>query len=315
MKPGRVSVKFFAANASEAGLDLTPFIGLFHGFIRTAAVPGLLVDVVDYAHVPRGPGVILIGHDVDYALDLEEGRPGLRVTLKRCAARLLRESLADALRRSLQAIRAIEADPATKIRFRLDELQIGFPDRLTVPNREESCGPLTAEIAPVLGELLGDAGYELTATHVGDARRFASLTLRAEAPVDLEAALERLAGTRVEPQETAAPRALPGGSWELEVEALHALRVAGTPHTLLDVREPHEFEICNLGGRLIPLGALAAHLRDLDPDAKIVAYCRSGSRGAQAVAILREAGFRDAWNLRGGILAWIERIDSSLPRY
>ena len=81
--PKRIALKFFADSAAEVPLE--PFIKLFHRFIQEQAVLGLLVDVADYAHVPHGPGVILIGHDVDYAVDSTAGRTGLLTTAKHYA--------------------------------------------------------------------------------------------------------------------------------------------------------------------------------------------------------------------------------------
>jgi sulfur-carrier protein adenylyltransferase/sulfurtransferase len=84
---------------------------------------------------------------------------------------------------------------------------------------------------------------------------------------------------------------------------------------ILDVREPHEYQICNLGGRLIPLGELARRAAELDSSREIVAHCRSGKRSAEAVEFLRQAGFRKIWNLKGGILAWADEVDPSVPKY
>jgi adenylyltransferase/sulfurtransferase len=84
---------------------------------------------------------------------------------------------------------------------------------------------------------------------------------------------------------------------------------------LLDVREQREFEICNLGGELMPLGTLPERLDQLDRDAHIVVHCRSGGRSAKAVELLRGSGFGNVWNVHGGILAWIDRVDPSLTRY
>lgn len=103
--------------------------------------------------------------------------------------------------------------------------------------------------------------------------------------------------------------------WDISVEDLEKLRDEGADFVLLDVREPHEVEICEIGGRVIPLGQLAERKGELDPGAHIVVYCRSGGRSAKAVEILRGAGFGNAWNVNGGILAWIERIDPSLTPY
>jgi rhodanese-related sulfurtransferase len=84
---------------------------------------------------------------------------------------------------------------------------------------------------------------------------------------------------------------------------------------ILDVREPHEYQICNLKGHLIPLGELPRRVHELDSSHEIVAHCRSGKRSAEAVDFLRKAGFRKIHNLHGGILAWSTEVDPSVPRY
>jgi sulfur-carrier protein adenylyltransferase/sulfurtransferase len=84
---------------------------------------------------------------------------------------------------------------------------------------------------------------------------------------------------------------------------------------ILDVREPHEFQICNLKGHLIPLGELARRVHELDSSREIVAHCRSGKRSAEAVDFLRKAGFRKILNLKGGILAWSDEVDPTVPKY
>jgi adenylyltransferase/sulfurtransferase len=84
---------------------------------------------------------------------------------------------------------------------------------------------------------------------------------------------------------------------------------------ILDVREPHEYQICNIGGHLIPLGDLPSRVNELDTSREIVAHCRSGQRSAAASEFLRKAGFRKVSNLRGGILAWSDEVDPSVPKY
>ena len=84
---------------------------------------------------------------------------------------------------------------------------------------------------------------------------------------------------------------------------------------ILDVREPHEDQICNLGGYLIPLGDLSRRAAELDSSREIVAHCRSGKRSAEAVEFLRRAGFRKILNLKGGILAWSDEVDPTVPKY
>jgi len=90
---------------------------------------------------------------------------------------------------------------------------------------------------------------------------------------------------------------------------------AGNDIFLLDVREPHEYQICNLGGYLIPLGDLPARMHELDSSREIVAHCRSGVRSAKAVTLLRQSGFGKVKNLAGGILAWSDQVDPTLPKY
>jgi sulfur-carrier protein adenylyltransferase/sulfurtransferase len=84
---------------------------------------------------------------------------------------------------------------------------------------------------------------------------------------------------------------------------------------VLDVREPHEYQICNLKGHLIPLGELPRRVHELDSSREIVAHCRSGKRSAEAVDFLRRAGFRKIRNLKGGILAWSDEVDPTVPKY
>jgi molybdopterin/thiamine biosynthesis adenylyltransferase/rhodanese-related sulfurtransferase len=85
---------------------------------------------------------------------------------------------------------------------------------------------------------------------------------------------------------------------------------------LVDVREPFEYEICNIpGSKLIPLGELPARLSELDSADDIVLHCKVGGRSAKALKVLQEAGFRKLNNLRGGITAWADEVDPSVPKY
>lgn len=89
----------------------------------------------------------------------------------------------------------------------------------------------------------------------------------------------------------------------------------GNAPYILDVREPHEYQICNLQGHLIPLGEIPARVHELDSARDIVVHCRTGARSATAVDFLRQTGFRKVWNLRGGIIAWSDDVDPSIPKY
>ena len=88
------------------------------------------------------------------------------------------------------------------------------------------------------------------------------------------------------------------------------------PFVLVDVREPHEFQICRIpGSTLIPLGDVPKRMHELSSADEIVVHCRSGIRSAQAVELLMKAGFRKIHNLKGGVLAWADQVDPTMPKY
>jgi adenylyltransferase/sulfurtransferase len=90
----------------------------------------------------------------------------------------------------------------------------------------------------------------------------------------------------------------------------------GDDFVLIDVREPHEYQICRIpGAKLIPLGELPKHLNELDPNADIVAHCKSGARSQKAVDLLKQNGFKNVRNMTGGILAWSDKVDPTVPKY
>ncbi len=99
------------------------------------------------------------------------------------------------------------------------------------------------------------------------------------------------------------------------MEELKRCLDAGEDIFVLDVREPHEYQICNIGGHLIPLNDLPKRVNELDSSREIVAHCKMGGRSAKAVQFLRLAGFQKVQNLKGGILAWADRIDPTMPKY
>jgi adenylyltransferase/sulfurtransferase len=90
----------------------------------------------------------------------------------------------------------------------------------------------------------------------------------------------------------------------------------GDRFVLLDVREPHEYQICNIPqAKLIPLGDLPKRVNELDSADEIIAHCKSGMRSAKAVDFLKQAGFKKVRNMKGGILAWSDKVDPSVPKY
>ncbi len=103
---------------------------------------------------------------------------------------------------------------------------------------------------------------------------------------------------------------------EVTVQELKALMDSGADFQLIDVREPHEYDICNLGGELIPQGEIPNHVDKVSKNKKVIVQCRSGARSGNMVQWLeKNHGFTNLYNLKGGILAWARDIDTSMPTY
>ena len=103
---------------------------------------------------------------------------------------------------------------------------------------------------------------------------------------------------------------------EITVKELKAMVDAKEDLQLIDVREPYEYDICQIGGELIPMGEVADNIDKIAKDKKVIVHCRSGKRSATIVQMLEnEHGYKNLYNLKGGIIAWSDEIDSSIPKY
>jgi adenylyltransferase/sulfurtransferase len=115
-----------------------------------------------------------------------------------------------------------------------------------------------------------------------------------------------------------APQPVEVSDWEVAPAQLKAELDSGRRITIIDVREPHEWQISNLsayGSRLIPLGEFASRVGELNPDDDIVVQCKLGGRSAKAYETLKQSGFRKIRNLKGGIIAWADQVDPTLQKY
>jgi sulfur-carrier protein adenylyltransferase/sulfurtransferase len=122
---------------------------------------------------------------------------------------------------------------------------------------------------------------------------------------------EQFCGIRGEEQATAEVK-IP----EVTAPQLKQMMDENKPFVLIDVREPHEYQICSIpGSKLIPLGDVPRRMNELNSADDIVVHCKSGMRSAKAVDLLMKSGFRKIHNLKGGILAWSDQVDSSVPKY
>ena len=104
--------------------------------------------------------------------------------------------------------------------------------------------------------------------------------------------------------------------FDITVTELKGRLDRGDAPIVIDVREPYEHAICSIpGAALIPMARLPGRLSEFDPSREVVVHCRSGARSARAVAMMRSRGFTKARNLAGGVLAWVDQIDPSQPKY
>jgi adenylyltransferase/sulfurtransferase len=103
---------------------------------------------------------------------------------------------------------------------------------------------------------------------------------------------------------------------EITAEELYEWQVNGEKFQLIDVREPHEYDIVNIGAELIPLATVSANADRISRDQKVVVHCKMGGRSAKAIRELEEKfGFDNLYNLKGGILAYIDEVQPELTRY
>lgn len=193
MHAQKLQLKLYLTPESATALDLEAFIPVFHRWIRDSALPELLIDVANYAHVPEGPGVVLIGHGSDYFLDLGEGRPGILHNRKR-AGLAEPERLWDLARRTLYAATLLEGDAAVagKVRFATNELLFRINDRLAAPSADP------ATFAAIEGELGGfvkrlfPEGAKLALT--GGPKELFAVRIQSSASPPLATLLERAGG-------------------------------------------------------------------------------------------------------------------------
>ncbi|MGB8330358.1 MAG: hypothetical protein WCE62_09545 [Polyangiales bacterium] len=151
------ATKFQVKLYTRAGqIQLSKLVPVFHEWIRVKKVPDeLLIDVADYAHVPQGPGVVLIGHQSDYYLDVADDRPGLLYSRKRGFEGDWKGGIDDAFRRALRACRLLEEDSRLDFEFATDELLFRVQDRLAAPNEEATYAAYRPALEKVASAFFG----------------------------------------------------------------------------------------------------------------------------------------------------------------
>jgi hypothetical protein len=187
----RIGLKLFAAD----GISLQPreLVPIFHRWIQTQAIGDhLLIDVADYAHVPDGPGVMLVAHEGNFCLDLGGGRVGLAYNRKTPAPGALGDRLRAVARTVLDACQRLEDDPALagRIRFRGDQLLLFANDRLHAPNNADTLAAFRPALQQLARALYGDV--DCTVTPERDQRERFAVNVQAPAPVNVRELFRRL---------------------------------------------------------------------------------------------------------------------------
>ena len=187
-----VNVKFPAAAANAGAVDLAPAIPVFHRWIQEQALPGLLIDVADYRHVPEGPGVVLVAHEAIYGLDQGGGRLGLLYNRRTRLDAAPADALPQAFRAALEACRKLEQEPefAGTLSFAGGACEVVVNDRALAPNDAATGARLRAALEPLLDRLWGAGSY--TVTPLGEARDRLGLSARSSAAYTTADLLDRL---------------------------------------------------------------------------------------------------------------------------
>jgi hypothetical protein len=186
----KFGIKFFAADAE--GIDVLKLIPIYHRWIQQNALDELLIDVADYSHVPAGPGVMLIAHEGNYALDETGHERGVVYYSKHKLAGEMPERFARVARKALRAAQLMSEDAELDGTLKLqgNGLQFFANDRLAAPNTDAAY----AEIEPALETFLDRlyAGMPYTLLREADPKERLSVRVQAEGPVALETLLARL---------------------------------------------------------------------------------------------------------------------------
>lgn len=185
----KVGIKFFTESSAE--IELTEFIPVFHRWIQTQAVPGVLIDVADYSHVPAGPGIMLVAHEGHISIDQACERRGLICYKRDAAGEGLATQLETVCSSALSACCRLENELEGRIRFRGEELQLFANDRLNAPNNEATYRTVHPSLRELCSKLYPDGRYSLD--RVSDTKERFSLTVTASEAISCDTLRQRLA--------------------------------------------------------------------------------------------------------------------------
>ena len=193
-----LSVKLFVADPSR--VDVRELIPVFHRWIQQGLLEDeLVIDVTGYAHVPHGPGVLLICDTAHYSLDMNR-RPGLRYRRRRRAAPgTTEERLRDVFRRALNAARLLGEEPGLEGRYRVrtDELEFAIYDRLNAPSDEAVFHAVRPSLLELIGQLY--QGDQAQLRLVSGPREPFTVSISTSTALDVAALLDRLERLEAQP--------------------------------------------------------------------------------------------------------------------
>jgi hypothetical protein len=175
-----INVKLFVNDPEK--VDLEAVVPVFHGWIQGQVFDELLLDVASYSHVPDGPGVVLIGHEADYALGNTDGRLGVRYNRKARLSGNNRDRLVQATRAALNAFLRLEQD--FNLYFNKREIEIVVNDRLLAPNTEETRRSAQPELTEFVRQLFADSSYSVK--YPVERRKLFGVTIAAEREFSLQ---------------------------------------------------------------------------------------------------------------------------------
>ena len=167
----------------EMIVDWEDFIDVFHRWVAEQSMDEMLIDVADYRHVPNGPGVVLVGHEADYAMDNTGGRAGLHYNCKVARGSSNEDRVRHALASAAGACLLLEAE-FEGLKFSRREFELTINDRALAPNNRQTLEACSAELPELLQKVLGASEIDLDYNR--DPRCLFGVVVRLGSPFDLE---------------------------------------------------------------------------------------------------------------------------------
>lgn len=180
----RFAVKFFAR--PDADVDDAAFIDIFHEWIRLKRLDHVMLDVADYRHVPNGPGIMLVTHEVNYAMDREDGQFGLYAQRKLSSEATAKERILGLVKSTAQFGKLLEADSRIEGKLSLEGSTFYYiaNDRLHAPNTEEAFNQIKPELEAIAADLYPGKAVSITRLD-NDPRARLTAVVKAEGAVDI----------------------------------------------------------------------------------------------------------------------------------